>query len=64
VRHDTVTLSEAGEELGATIAAMFRYPKTEALGLASYPHRDDPGNLTLKAVQALVRGAVRGAADR
>lgn len=43
---------------------MFRYSKTEALGLASYPHRDDPGNVTLDAIHELVRGAVRGAAAR
>jgi arginase len=53
-----------GEELGAAIEAMFRYPNTEALGLASYPHRDDPDGVTLDAVRALVRGAVRGMAAR
>ena len=53
-----------GEELGAAIAAMFRYPKTVALGLASYPHRDDPDGVTLRAVHELVRGAVRGMAAR
>lgn len=60
----TVPGGPTGEELGAAIAAMFHYPKTEALGLASYPHRDDPGNVTLEAVQELVRGALRGAAAR
>jgi len=60
----TVPGGPTGEGLGAAIAAMFRYPKTEALGLASYPHGDDPGNVTLQAIQELVRGAVRGAAAR
>ncbi len=53
-----------GEELGAAIEVMFRHPKTEALGLASYPHRADPDQITLRAVQALVMGAVRGMAAR
>ena len=60
----TVPDGPTGEELGAAIEAMFRHPKTEALGLASYPHRDDPERVTLRAVQALVQGAVRGIAAR
>jgi arginase len=60
----TVADGPTGTELGAAIEAMFRYPKTEALGLASYPHRDDPGGVTMKAIHALVAGAVRGAAAR
>lgn len=53
-----------GRELGEAIRAMFHYPKTEALGLASYPYQDDPGGVTRRAIQALVAGAVRGAAER
>lgn len=60
----TVPGGPTGEELGAAIEAMFRYPKTEALGLASYPHRDDPGQVTLQAIRELVAGAVRGTAAR
>jgi arginase len=60
----TVPDGPTGAELGAAIEAMFRYPKTRALGLASYPHQDDPGGVTLKAIQAMVAGAVAGAATR
>ena len=57
----TVPGGPTGEELGAAIEAMFRYPKTRALGLASYPHLDDPDNVTLEAIRMLVAGAVSGA---
>jgi arginase len=60
----TVPGGPTGEELGAAIAAMFRYPRTEALGLASYPHQDDPGQVTLRAIHELVKGAIQGAAER
>lgn len=60
----TVPDGPTGEELGAAIEAMFHYPRTEALGLASYPHRDDPDGVTLDAIHEIVRGAVRGAARR
>ena len=36
----------------------------EHLGIASYPHEKDPGGLTLKAVHAMVDGAVRGVQER
>lgn len=60
----TVPGGPTGVELGEAIAVMFGYPKTRALGLASYPHRDDPGGVTLEAIHQLVDGAVRGAAAR
>ncbi|MEQ8486837.1 MAG: arginase family protein [Pseudomonadales bacterium] len=60
----TVPDGPTGAELGAAIEAMFRYPKTEALGLASYPHQDDPAGVTMAAIRQLVAGAVRGAANR
>lgn len=60
----TVPGGPTGEELGDAIAAMFHYPKTTALGLASYPHQDDPGQVTLRAIHSLVEGALRGVAGR
>lgn len=60
----TVPGGPTGAELGEAIAVMFGYPKTRALGLASYPHRDDPDGVTLEAIHQLVAGAVRGAAAR
>jgi hypothetical protein len=43
---------------------MFSYPKTSALGIASYPHQNDPGQLTLKAIHHMVAGAIRGTRSR
>ncbi len=60
----TVPNGPTGAELGAAIRAMFRYPKTAALGVASYPHLDDPGGLTLKAIHKMVEGAILGIRDR
>lgn len=60
----TVPDGPTGRELGEAIRIMFQYPKTNALGLASYPHTDDPGKLTLKAIHAMVTGAVQGIQER
>ena len=60
----TVPDGPTGVELGAAIRVMFSYPKTHALGLASYPHEKDPGELTLKAIHAMVEGALTGLHDR
>ena len=43
---------------------MFSYPKTAALGIASYPHKNDPGQLTLTAIQRMVAGAIEGTRNR
>lgn len=56
----TVPDGPTGAELGKAIEVMFSYPKTEALGIASYPYLDDPGQLTLKAIHAMVTGAILG----
>ena len=60
----TVPDGPTGAELGEAIRVMFTYPKTGALGIASYPHEDDPGQLTLKAIQRMVAGAIEGARQR
>jgi arginase len=60
----TVPDGPTGAELAEAIRVMFTYPKTEALGLASYPHLKDPGQLTLKAVHKMVAGAIQGISER
>ena len=60
----TVPDGPTGAELGEAIRVMFTYPKTGALGIASYPHQDDPGQLTLKAIQRMVAGAIEGTRQR
>jgi arginase len=60
----TVPGGPTGAELGEAIRVMFGYPKTAALGIASYPHEHDPGELTLTAVQDMVRGAIAGIRQR
>lgn len=60
----TVPNGPTGVELGKAIEVMFSYPKTEALGIASYPHLDDPGQLTLKAIHKMVEGAIAGIQGR
>jgi len=47
-------------ELSAALQVMFEHPKAAALGLASYPHRDDPGGITMRAIQRLVAGTLAG----
>lgn len=60
----TVPNGPTGAELAEAIRVMFGYPKTQALGIASYPHRDDPGLLTLEAIHKMVAGAVTGIRER
>ncbi len=60
----TVPDGPTGAELAEAIRVMFTYPKTGALGIASYPHEDDPGLLTLKAIQRMVAGAIEGVQER
>jgi arginase len=60
----TVPDGPTGAELAEAIRVMFTYPKTAALGIASYPHTADPGGLTLKAVRSMVAGAVQGMQER
>ena len=60
----TVPNGPTGAELGEAIRVMFTYPKTRALGIASYPHTNDPGQLTLKAVHKMIEGAINGLAEQ
>jgi arginase len=60
----TVPDGPTGAELGEAIRVMFQYPKTQALGLASYPHTNDPGLLTLNAIHLMVAGALQGIQER
>lgn len=60
----TVPNGPTGVELGEAIRVMFNYPKTAALGMASYPHKEDPGELTLKAIHNMVAGAIKGVQER
>jgi len=60
----TVPDGPTGVELGEAIRVMFNYPKTAALGIASYPHEHDPGQLTLKAIHRMVEGAIIGIRQR
>jgi arginase len=60
----TVPDGPTGAELGEAIRLMFTYPKTGALGIASYPHQNDPGQLTLKAIHRMVEGALQGIRER
>lgn len=60
----TVPNGPTGAELGAAIRLMFTYPKTQALGIASYPYEEDPGQLTLKAIHKMVTGAIEGVRAR
>jgi arginase len=60
----TVPDGPTGAELGNAIRVMFQYPKTYALGIASYPHENDPGLLTLQAIHDMVAGALEGIAQR
>jgi arginase len=60
----TVPNGPTGAELGDAIRIMFTYPKTEALGIASYPHESDPDELTLKAIHKMVAGAIAGIQER
>ncbi|MGE0622462.1 MAG: arginase family protein [Pseudomonadales bacterium] len=60
----TVPDGPTGEELARAIRLMFGYPKTAALGMASYPHRNDPGGLTLNAIRRMVAGAIDGVRSR
>ena len=52
-------------ELGAAMAAMFRYPKAAAIGIASTPvGSDDPSGVSRNAALTLVRGAIEGVRSR
>lgn len=52
------------QELADALTIMFEHPKAVALGLASYPHTDDPGGVTIRAINRLVDGTLAGLAAR
>lgn len=60
----TVADGPTSLELAAALTLMFKYPKSAALGIASYPVGKDKGNLSLKAAYNLVKGAVKGVKKR
>ena len=47
-------------ELSAALHVMFEHPKAAALGLASYPHRDDPRGITRRIRSAWNRASTAG----
>ena len=51
-------------ELALTLQTIFRYEKSRALGIASYPAGQDEDRMFLKAAYRLVEGAVRGVKGR
>jgi arginase family enzyme len=51
-------------DLAAAIEVMFKYKKTSAFGIASYPHARDEDQLSLRAAYTLIKGAVLGIKNR
>jgi len=51
-------------ELAEALEVMFEHPKAASFGLASYPSERDPGGVSLKAVNNLIGGVVRGLRNR
>ncbi len=60
----TVPDGPTSKELGAALELMFKYEKSAALGIASYPYSADPELISLNATYNLVKGAVRGILSR
>ena len=60
----TVPDGPTSKELGAALELMFKYEKSAALGIASYPYSADPELISLNATYNLVEGAVRGIQSR
>ena len=52
----------SSQQLAAALEVMFKYPKTAAIGIASFP--DDPQEITSKAAYRLIEGAIRGIKNR
>jgi len=52
----------SSQQLAASLEVMFNFPKTAALGIASFP--DNPEGVTSKAAHRLIEGAVRGVKSR
>lgn len=60
----TVPNGPTSRELADAMTMMFKFEKTAALGIASYPADDDPRKVTLTGVYRLILGAVRGVQAR
>jgi arginase len=61
----SVPLGPTSRELAVVIERMFRYPRVDAIGIASLPFGErDPGGLSLKAAYRLIEGALRGYGSR
>ena len=60
----TVPDGPTSKQLAAALEEMFKYPKAAALGIASYPYRDDPDKTSMNAVFTLVEGTLRGLKTR
>jgi len=56
----TVPNGPTSLELAGALEVMFKYEKAAALGIASYPYRDDDDGISMKAVHNLVVGAING----
>lgn len=52
----------SSQQLASALEVMFNYPKTAAIGIASFP--DDPQEITSKAAYRLIEGAIRGIKNR
>lgn len=56
----TVPGGPTSKELAGALKMMFEYEKAAALGIASYPFRNDPDSLSMKAAYNLILGAAMG----
>ena len=52
------------EQVAKALEVIFRYEKTAALGVASYPAGDDEDRMFLRAAYNIVEGAIRGIKGR
>ena len=60
----TVPDGPTSKELAAALEVMFKYEKAAALGIASYPYRNDPDKISMRAAYNLIEGAVKGVMAR
>ena len=60
----TVANGPTSRELAAALELMFKYKKTAAIGIASYPAGKDKNQLSKKAAYNLITGAIKGVRER
>ncbi|MFX0204540.1 MAG: arginase family protein [Candidatus Hodarchaeota archaeon] len=60
----TVENGPTSIELSAALEIMFEHPKTAGFGVVSYPAKEDPDGITLKAIYTLIEGVVKGVQKR